>query len=112
MKMGIVMSEYIEEDNYEVSPIEINGYLFNMTCMACPEQYDVYKNGKQVAYVRLRWGHLRVDAPDVGGESIYYYEFKDGLQGCFDSEEERMYHLTEIARIIGERCAEAQGGHC
>ena len=38
----------------------VRGYEFRLTCWACPEQYDVYKDSKYVAYVRKRWGHLGV----------------------------------------------------
>lgn len=80
--------------------IELNGYTFDLTCGACPEQYDVYKDGEQVAYVRLRWGTLRVDVPDTGGTEIYSHEFEDEYKGCFDSDEERNYFLEEIAAAL------------
>lgn len=37
-------------------------YKFDLTCPGCPEQYDVYdpETKIKVAYVRYRWGHLRV----------------------------------------------------
>ena len=38
----------------------IKGLNFKKTCDACPEQYDVFKDEKQVGYVRLRWGNLTV----------------------------------------------------
>ena len=50
---------------------DINGYNFKLTCRACPEQYDVFKEGKQVAYLRLRHGSFTVSVPDVNGEDIY-----------------------------------------
>jgi hypothetical protein len=73
---------------------------FELTCHACPEQYDVYIEDKQVAYVRLRWGTLRVTTPDVGGELVYEHEYEDGWQGCFDSAEDREFHLDAIAKVI------------
>lgn len=91
----------------------IEGLLFECTCEACPEQYDVFKDDKQVAYVRLRWNHLRVSYPDVGGRDIYSKDITDyAMQGMFKSDEQRDYYLNEIARIVNaERCAEVQGGH-
>ena len=50
---------------------------FHLTCSACPEQYDVFKDNKQVGYVRLRWGHLRAEYPDVCGEEVYSAEIGD-----------------------------------
>jgi hypothetical protein len=73
---------------------------FELTCYACPEQYDVYIDGKQVAYVRLRWGCLRVTVPDVGGVLVYEHEYDDEWQGCFDSDEDREFHLDAIADIL------------
>lgn len=71
---------------------ENNGLEIEMTCGACPEQYEVFKNGKQVAYFRLRHGRFRVDYPDCGGETIYE-AYPDG-DGCFD-DGERTNYLTE-----------------
>lgn len=91
------------EDDYD-NP-KIGDLQFVKTCGACPEQYDVFLEDDQVAYVRLRWGGLRVDMPDCGGERVYSHAFDDGLKGCFDSYEERTKYLTEIANVIGERRA-------
>jgi hypothetical protein len=73
---------------------------FHNTCCACPEQYDVLIEGKQVAYVRLRWGNLNVTIPDVGGQNIYSYSWDDGFLGQFPNNEEREYHLDLIAQIL------------
>jgi len=74
---------------------------FHETCSACPEQYDVYIDGFQIGYVRLRWGYLRCDTPDVGGRQVYSHEFDDAAyQGCFDSDDQRDYHLDLIAEIL------------
>ena len=81
----------------------IKGLSFNKTCSACPEQYDVDYNGKQVGYIRLRWGRLAVKYPDVGGEIIYEASIGDGLTGEFESEEQRQYHLANIADKILEK---------
>ncbi len=73
---------------------------------ACPEQYEVFDEDsdtpeKQVAYVRLRWGRLRVEAPDCGGEEIYSYAWLDeGYKGMFDSDEEKAFHMKEIRKAI------------
>ena len=36
---------------------------FEETSSACPEQYDVFKGGKQVGYIRLRHGVLSCRYP-------------------------------------------------
>jgi len=51
----------------------INGYELIKTCGELPEQYDVKKDGEQVAYLRLR-GCFTVECPDVGGELVYQAE--------------------------------------
>lgn len=74
---------------------------FINTCPACPEQYDVLNTeGEQVAYIRLRYGRLRVIIPNVGGIAIYVKEFDDNLKGVFSTQEERIDHLSSIARAI------------
>ena len=84
---------------------KISELVFVETSGACPEQYDVFdSNGNQVGYVRLRFGYLRVDYPDSGGEVIYDHEFSDGWKGIF-TEDEREHYLKEIAEAISKRIA-------
>lgn len=89
--------------NEEELEMNFNGLRFELTCGACPEQYDVYKGDNLVGYVRLRWGFLRCEYPDVGGETVYEYDFDDGFNGCFNSDEERDFHLTEISKALTGR---------
>lgn len=86
----------------EKSGFGLEGLKFKqITCM-CPEQYDVFKDGKQVAYIRLRWGHFTVEIPDVHGKIIFEKQFKDSLKGAFDKDErEKCLHLA--AKKIKER---------
>lgn len=79
------------------------GVIFECTCSACPEQYDAYLDGTLIGYIRLRWGRLRADWPDVRGETVYSYDFDDGWKGCFDSNEERNYHLEKIVEALLNR---------
>lgn len=84
--------------------IQIGELEFIKTCDVCPEQYDVKdKDGRQVGYIRLRWGELRCDFPDCGGETIYSCNFDDDFAGCFNSEEERLIYLGEIAKSINTK---------
>lgn len=79
----------------------IEGYLFHKTCEAWPEQYDVYRGKRQIAYVRLRMGRLTVRVPDVGGELIYHKNYeKDPAKGYFYTQEERMGQLRRIVKIL------------
>lgn len=78
----------------------IKGLDFKQTCGACPEQYDVFKDGKQVGYVRLRWGGLSCRYPDYEGDEIYAESFDDGWKGCFDDDNERNKYLLIIANEL------------
>jgi len=99
---AICISEFEEESN----SLYIGGLDFRLTCAACPEQYAVFLDGVQVAYVRLRHGCLRVDVPDCGGDTIYEHEFDDAWKGIFDSEEERFNYLYKIAKIIKKKISQ------
>lgn len=81
---------------------EDNGLKLELTCGACPEQYDVYK---QVGYLRLRHGEFRVDFPDCGGETIYEAEPKG--DGIFEGVE-RMKYLSEAMKAILKKLTNVQ----
>ena len=72
-------------------------YYLN-TCTACPEQYDVYReNGTLCGYIRLRWGNLYAEYPNIDGLVIYDHNFDDDFKGMFEDDEERDKYLSEIA---------------
>lgn len=79
--------------------VEINGYELKMTCGACPEQYDVFKNGSQVGYLRLRHGYFYASVPGAGGKRVYEAEPKG--DGVF-KDHERRYYLEEAVNAIAE----------
>ena len=81
----------------EPTDFEINGYNLIMTCYACPEQYDVLKNGKKVGYLRLRGGHFSASAPDCGMGIVYKANPKG--DGVFD-DDEREFYLKEAVKAI------------
>jgi hypothetical protein len=86
-----------------------NGLELKMTCGACPEQYDVFKDGKQVAYYRLRHGEFTVDYPNVSGEEIMS-EYPNG-DGIFDNDE-RLVYLTKAMRQVLLKLKESGTGCC
>ena len=43
----------------------VNGLYFKQTCVIAPEQYDVFLDGKYVAYVRCRFGKLKVNPVNI-----------------------------------------------
>lgn len=87
----------------ELSDVEIGDYYFYLTCGACPEQYDVLDTeGKILAYVRLRYGKLKVYVPDVGGELLYQKNYDEDFLGTFPSDQERKEQLEIIAQKLKE----------
>ena len=99
--------EYDESIVVIKQDIFIDNLKFVLTCFACPEQYDVYLGKELVGYVRLRWGTVRCDVPDCGGDTIYRELVgNDGFQGVFSDEAERTLHLTEIAKRINASLAQ------
>ncbi len=67
------------------------------TCVACPEQYDVFHGGFCVGYLRLRHGHFTVAYPNYLGRLIYSsYTVGDG---AFEPGE-RHRHLTGALKAI------------
>lgn len=75
-----------------------NGLDLRMTCGACPEQYDVFKDGERVAYYRLRHGCFTVEYPDCGGELIY--EVEPNGDGIFDDNERVSYMIKALRKLL------------
>lgn len=74
------------------------------TCIACPEQYEVFQvhadgSETELAYMRLRWGRFYVTCPFRG--TIVYEPHNVHGNGCFD-EDEREYHLNIAIQKIRE----------
>lgn len=89
-----------EKRNFEDKFI-INELEFRRTGFMCPEQYEVFRNNVQVAYIRLRWGHLSVTYLDYNGDLIFEHKFKDNLRGAFPTGEREKW-LEVIAEKIVE----------
>lgn len=86
--------------------------IFQQTCSACPEQYDVLSpDGEIIGYVRYRHGCLSADyyPPEKcncygdSSESIFHQGVgNDGWRGILTAEE-RDYYLPLIANEIASR---------
>ena len=81
-------------DTEQETKLIIDEFVLQLTCYACPEQYDIFVQGVQVGYARLRWGHFSVSVPDCSDDVVYEYDFKDGFGGCFANQQERLEYLT------------------
>ena len=90
----------MDENNESLSEITIDGILLLRTCYACPEQYDAFKDGEQVGYLRLRHGGFTVDYPDCGGEEIY--EASPNGDGLFE-DKEREFYLKQAVNAINKK---------
>jgi hypothetical protein len=86
-----------------IAPEPFDDYQLVLTCGACPEQYDVFYNGEQIAYFRLRHGIFTVDVPDCGGDTILTINSVNGKYGGgkFD-DVEREHYLLEALKMVDE----------
>lgn len=95
-------------DTGQTKEREIQGLDFKLTCLACPEQYDVFLDDEEVGYIRLRHGVLSVDFTPTeerlgewDADVIYPQELKILTgDGNFSNEEERNYFLNRCAEEI------------
>lgn len=74
-----------------------NMFELEMTCCSCPEQYDVYLDGKQVGYLRLRHGRFTAECPDALREVVYTAH--PAGDGRFE-DDEREHYLTSACLAI------------
>lgn len=75
-------------------------FIVEMTCFACPEQYDVFLDGEQVGYLRLRHGHFRCDYLECGGKRLFdAYTERDGI---FEDEERDPMIREALSAIMNE----------
>jgi len=70
------------------------------TCGACPEQYDVFLEDRQVGYLRLRHGQFRADYLNCGDESVYSSSTIG--DGVFEADE-RDIHINNALNAICEK---------
>jgi hypothetical protein len=81
---------------YQSSLIELDGYELALTCGACPEQYDVRKDGEVVGYMRLRHGCFYT-ALTPGSDPLY--EAEPEGDGIFEPHEREMYLREGLAAL-------------
>ena len=85
---------------YEPQDIFIAGYQLTLTCAACPEQYNVHLDNKQVGYLRLRHGSFTVNYPNFDGVLLYMVGVEG--DGMFTPQERRGF-LTKAIEEISKR---------
>lgn len=79
--------------------IEIDGATYDLTCTcgACPEQYDVHREGEKVGYLRLRHGIFEAEVPDACGRRVYS-AVPEG-DGMFEDDERDGYLETAVRAV-------------
>lgn len=78
----------------------IQGCTLQLTCHACPEQYDVYFGKFQIGYLRLRGGNFSATYPDVGGKTVFYaHPTGDGI---FEDDERMKYLNLAVNALLEE----------
>ena len=81
-----------------IKDVIIDGMTLVMRGNRSPEQYEVIsKDGKMLAYMKVRGGRFHVECPDVGGTLIY--DVNTNGKGCFIGDE-RIIHLTEAVKKV------------
>ena len=73
------------------------GLVFVQTHDACPESYDVFDNGTQIATATFQWGKL---VCTKSGREVYTRKAPNGWEGRFRTDEERTQWLEDAARHI------------
>lgn len=86
------------DESDKLKDLEILGCKLEQTCMACPEQYDVYLNDEMIGYLRLRHGSFTASYPDWNGNLVYHTTEVIG-DGIFASSE-RMTQLTKAVTAL------------
>lgn len=83
---------------------ELTIFKWNMTCEACPVQFDIYNNhGDKIAYFRFRGGILSVNnynGDEIGDDLIYLDDVT--YEGSYLNQEE----LNEIVPIVEQKIIE------
>ena len=93
-----VFTDDVTDYDYDYEyPRHILGLELRRISFACPEQYDVYEDDRQVGYLRLRHGNFTASYPDYKG-SVVYQHCPDG-DGIFE-DNERLYQLTKAIEAI------------
>lgn len=80
-------------------PTEILGCKLVRTCSACPEQYDVFLEGEEVGYLRLRHGTFRAYYPNWMSDEVVYLANPEG-DGVFTPEEREDYLTRAIEALL------------
>lgn len=66
-----------------------------------PEEYLAYsETGIQIGYISLSIGYLKAKYPNIDGDMIYSYKFRDSDKNTFDTAIERDNYLKQVADVL------------
>lgn len=102
--LGAFYSSWAGQD--QPTRLTIGSYRLELTCSACPEQYNVFLGDNQVGYLRLRHGGFTAETPDCGGKLLF--ELSPAGDGIFEPEE-RLPYLTRAIKAIHAALHQDQG---
>lgn len=77
---------------------EILGCRLELTCWACPEQYEVYLGSEHIGYLRLRHGGFTAEYPECGGELVY--EAEPLGDGYFEERERHGFLVEAVTALL------------
>lgn len=99
----------MSQDTFGVD-VNISGLQFICTCIAYPEQYNVFDEAnQQVGYIRLRNGILEVRGDNHKGETLHEWDsevLEDDeymplqADGFFETQACRDYYLKRCASVL------------
>lgn len=81
--------------------LQVRGCELRLTCSACPEQYDVFQDGHQIGYLRLRGGWFRADYGGCGGETVF--EAYPNGDGRFEDDERPKFLSDAVCALLEEQ---------
>ena len=82
----------------------IDGYRLDLTCSACPEQYDVYAQDTVVGYLRLRHGVFTASIVEAGQIKNQVFSMHPEGDGLFEPDERLPALKQAIAAIQRHFC--------
>lgn len=70
------------------------------TCYACPSLWEIYVDGKNLFYVRYRWGQLKI-VDNMTGNIVFSEQDSDEILGLmeFDEMKERTKSLFDFGDV-------------
>lgn len=85
--------------------MDIKNVLLKRTCIACPEQYEIWYDGKYIGWFKLRWGIFKL--MNYESVEICRHDFNEEYKGSFADPVERFNYLTKFLddnfiKLIGD----------